>query len=195
MYSRICSFVECGHRASKHVYGHNSDRWDKGDWYENVMLYFRKKLLFLKCSDGWICLFFISVFLSMLQKYFIKWNTFIQQFLLFNVSSGHIFTRALLCMCVVLLAHTWIILLVEEDKCSCVVIIFQQTTSNRVKETSDNCLNLQLCPGAYWGQNAALEFLAQSGPPNPVFSHSTKNDWHNPLHYNLCFVVYMANSK
>ncbi len=84
---------------------------------------------------------------------------------------------------------------VEEDKWSCVVIIFQQTTSNRVKETSDNCLNLQLCPGAYWGQNAALEFLAQSGPPNPVCSHSTKNHWHNPLHYNLCFLVYMTNSK
>ncbi len=31
MHSRIRSFVECGHRASKHVYGHNIDQWYKGD--------------------------------------------------------------------------------------------------------------------------------------------------------------------
>ncbi len=29
MNSHIFSFVECGHRVSKHVDGHNSDRWDK----------------------------------------------------------------------------------------------------------------------------------------------------------------------
>ncbi len=28
MHLHIFSFVECGHRMSKHVDGHNSDRWD-----------------------------------------------------------------------------------------------------------------------------------------------------------------------
>ncbi len=28
MNSQLVSFVECGHRMSKHLDGHNSDRWD-----------------------------------------------------------------------------------------------------------------------------------------------------------------------
>ncbi len=31
MNSHILSFVECGHRVSKHVDGHNSDRWDNSE--------------------------------------------------------------------------------------------------------------------------------------------------------------------
>ncbi len=31
MYSHTFSFVECGHRVSKHVDGHNSDRWDNSE--------------------------------------------------------------------------------------------------------------------------------------------------------------------
>ncbi len=32
----IFSFVECGHRVSKHVDGHNSDRWDNNELYFTI---------------------------------------------------------------------------------------------------------------------------------------------------------------
>ncbi len=49
--------------------------------------------------------------------------------------------------------------------------------------------------GADWGQKVVLDFLVQSGPPNPVRNTPHHKwvaySWHN----NLSFLVYMANSK
>ncbi len=46
--------------------------------------------------------------------------------------------------------------------------------------------------GADWGQKVVLDFLAQSGPPNPVRNtpHHTINDWHISLHYNLSWCIW-----
>ncbi len=49
--------------------------------------------------------------------------------------------------------------------------------------------------GADWCQKVALNFLAQSGPPNLVrnIPHHTINEWH--ILDIISFLVYMANSK
>ncbi len=36
MNSHIFSFVECGHRTSKHLDGHNSDRWNNSEFRHTI---------------------------------------------------------------------------------------------------------------------------------------------------------------
>ncbi len=38
MHLHIFSFVECGHRVSKHVDGHNSDRWDNSEFRFTILI-------------------------------------------------------------------------------------------------------------------------------------------------------------
>ncbi len=49
--------------------------------------------------------------------------------------------------------------------------------------------------GADWGQKVALDFLVKSGPPKLV-RNTPHHKWVAYFwHYNLSFLVYMANSK
>ncbi len=52
MHLHIFSFVECGHRVSKHVDGHNSDRWDNGEFlFYNIIQWQLLVKMTIKCCN------------------------------------------------------------------------------------------------------------------------------------------------
>ncbi len=53
MISHIFSFVECGHRVSKHVDRHNSDRWDNSELMNTILIQLQLlvKITIKCCND------------------------------------------------------------------------------------------------------------------------------------------------